>query len=157
MLRANLVELNGMADESFDHAVCLFSTLGMIEGRSNRAQFLSHSRRLIRPGGQLVLHAHATWQQILVPGGFSKMASNLWRSFRGREEFGDRRANYRSIRDMFIHSFRRGELMRQLTDAGFTDIQWHAILRTGEGALTCRQQSRDNPLKTVGWIVVCKS
>src|SRR5205823_4244519 len=30
LLRANLVELNGLADESFDYAACLFSTLGMV-------------------------------------------------------------------------------------------------------------------------------
>ena len=35
-LRANLVELGIMADNSVDHCICLFSTLGMISGAENR-------------------------------------------------------------------------------------------------------------------------
>src|SRR5262245_42920706 len=36
-LKANLVELDPLPDAHFDAAACLFSTLGMIRGRENRA------------------------------------------------------------------------------------------------------------------------
>src|SRR5581483_2567829 len=35
-LKANLVDLAGIADQTFDSAACLFSTLGMIVGNSER-------------------------------------------------------------------------------------------------------------------------
>src|SRR4051794_18296095 len=57
-LKANLVELDELPAASFDYAACLFSTLGMIRGRENRRRFLGHVRRILRPGGVFVLHAH---------------------------------------------------------------------------------------------------
>ena len=37
-LRANLVELDALADGCVDSAISLFSTLGMIQGRHNRGR-----------------------------------------------------------------------------------------------------------------------
>jgi SAM-dependent methyltransferase len=64
LVQANLVELDGIGDDTVDHGISLFSTLGMIEGARNRAAFLGHARRIIKPGGQFILHAHNVWFQV---------------------------------------------------------------------------------------------
>jgi SAM-dependent methyltransferase len=61
LLKANLVELDAIADASFDHAACLFSTLGMICGAENRQRFLRHVARILKPGGIFVVHVHNRW------------------------------------------------------------------------------------------------
>ena len=40
-VQANLVELDAIAEHSVDHAICMFSTLGMIRGRANRGQAMT--------------------------------------------------------------------------------------------------------------------
>jgi ubiquinone/menaquinone biosynthesis C-methylase UbiE len=52
LIRASLVELDCLRDESFDWAACLFSTLGMISGRPNRLQALKHVRRILKARGR---------------------------------------------------------------------------------------------------------
>ena len=54
-VQANLVELDALASESADYGMCLFSTLGMIRGRKNRAAALAHMRRVLRPGGRVIV------------------------------------------------------------------------------------------------------
>src|SRR5437667_320885 len=39
-VQANLVELDALRDQSFDYAACLFSTLGMVHGRTERQRVL---------------------------------------------------------------------------------------------------------------------
>ncbi len=60
-LRANLAELDALADGSFDCAACLFSTLGMVLGATQRRRVIAHVFRLLRPGGRFILHVHNRW------------------------------------------------------------------------------------------------
>lgn len=57
-IQANLVDLSMIPDASFQHAACLFSTLGMLRGEDNRQKFLHHVRRILVKGGRFVVHAH---------------------------------------------------------------------------------------------------
>jgi ubiquinone/menaquinone biosynthesis C-methylase UbiE len=61
LLQANLTELDCLAAESFDCAACLFSTLGMVRGESERERVVAHAYRLLKPGGRFVLHVHNRW------------------------------------------------------------------------------------------------
>ena len=61
LLQANLAELHGLRDRTFDYAACLFSTLGMVLGRGDAAGVIDHAFRLLRPGGRLVVHVHNRW------------------------------------------------------------------------------------------------
>ena len=153
LIRANLVELDGLEDDSVDHGISMFSTLGMIEGHRHRAAFLKHARRIIRPNGLFIVHAHNVWFQLRHPGGVRWALKSGMDHLRGCSEFGDRSSNYRNIRNVFIHSFRRGELAAALTAAGFSNFKWFGILPGKNQPLECPGMSSWH--RVVGWIVVC--
>lgn len=153
LLQANLVELAGIRSATLDHAVCFFSTLGMIQGRQHRQLFLEHVRRLVKPGGQFVLHVHNLWFHARHPGGKRWLVANGLAALNGKTEWGDRFARYRGVNNMFIHSFRRCELRRDLAQAGFEQLEWFGI---GAQQTEVRPVRWWNALGLVGWIVVAK-
>ncbi|HEX3147702.1 MAG TPA: class I SAM-dependent methyltransferase [Gemmataceae bacterium] len=107
-LKANLVELDELPPSSFDYAACLFSTLGMIRGRDNRQCFLNHVRRILKPGGRFVLHAHNSGYRF-----FGRLG-------RPGTEPGDyTMPQHRGGADVTLHHFTRGKLIDDLTAAGF--------------------------------------
>jgi SAM-dependent methyltransferase len=115
-LRANLVQLDGLADRSADHAVCLFSTFGMIEGRANRQQMLRHLSRIVRPGGSLLVHVHHRWAALRERGGCRNLFRSWLRStFNSGRDFGDATYAYRGIAEMYMHRFSKRELLSDLT------------------------------------------
>lgn len=119
VLRANLVELDALADNTCELAICLFSTLGMIRGSAQRAQAVRHFARILRPGGTLVLHVHNLWSSLWDPGGWRRLAADAFRSWRDPTwELGDRIYPYRGVSRMYLHSFRWHELRALLRHAG---------------------------------------
>src|SRR5262245_23546277 len=80
LVRASIVELEAFRDGSFDHAACLFSTLGMVRGEQERRRVVRHVRRLLRPVGRFVLHAHNRWFHLFDPAGRPWLLADLWRS-----------------------------------------------------------------------------
>ena len=52
-VQANLCRLECLPDQSFDYAISMFSTLGMIRGPSVPAAGAAEARRILRPGGRL--------------------------------------------------------------------------------------------------------
>ena len=156
LIQSNLVQLEAFSDHSIDAAICMFSTLGMIHGRQHRASFLAHVRRMLKNDQPFILHAHNSLFQIRQHKGIRSAASSIIKTCLGKQEFGDRTATYRGVKNMFIHSFRRAELNRDLEQAGFTVNKWIGI-RPASGPTT----DIDAPLpwlsdlRLVGWIVVC--
>ncbi len=119
-LQANLVELDCLADASADHAICMFSTLGMIQGAKNRRRMLSHVARIVRPGGRLVVHVHHRWSAAQEPGGWRALAGSWWRSLWGADhQFGDAMYSYRGLERMFMHRFSRREIRQLLSQTGW--------------------------------------
>ncbi len=153
-LQANLVELDALKADSIDNAICMFSTLGMIKGRENRRQFLDHVRRILKPQGQFILHVHNIWYQLRYPGGISWLVANAMKSLRGQGELGDRYAEYRGIRRMFIHSFRKSELKADLRQSGFGELHWLGIL--GKETSVVEDPTWRHAFQVVGWVVVCR-
>jgi SAM-dependent methyltransferase len=129
-LRMNLVDMAGLADQSLDHGVCLFATMGMIQGRQHRRAFLSHVTRLLRPGGQFVVHVHHRWAGLTEPGGWRRLLTSL---IRRDQEIGDSVYAYRGIGDMFMHRYGRRELIADLKLSGFKQVTVDRINRTGDG------------------------
>lgn len=119
-VRANLVQLECIAEGIADHGVCLFSTIGMIRGRQHRRQFLQHAARIIRPGGKFMLHVHnrnAAWRS---GPARSVWLRSAWSALTQRDhEWGDQTYGYRGLADMFLHSFSLGELKSDLTSCGW--------------------------------------
>jgi SAM-dependent methyltransferase len=113
VIQSNLVELDALADEAFDHAACLFSTLGLIEGASNRRRFLGHVHRLMRPGGTFVVHAHNRWFHLWTRAG----RRLLWRNWLSGDFL---MPAHQGVGPMTMHLFTRREIMRELRAAGFS-------------------------------------
>ena len=153
-LLANMTELDCLRDGIADYCISMFSTLGMIRGQANRRRVLAHARRILKPGGLLVVHVHNRWYNLFVPGGWRWVVGNLLASlFRRDVEAGDKVYDYRGIPQMFLHLFTRGELTRELRRAGFA-------IRELIPLDTERRHALPRPwlfgrLRANGWIVVC--
>ena len=119
-MRANLVQLDAIADSIADHAICMFSTIGMIQGRANRVRFLCHIARAVRPGGCLILHVHRRWAALREAGGMRRLLRSWIDSFRPHAEFGDATYAYRGLDKMFMHRFSGREIKSELKTAGWT-------------------------------------
>jgi len=117
--QANLCRLDCLPDGTFDYALSMFSTLGMIRGRAHRRRALAEAARILRPGGQLALHAHNFWLNLRDSDGRSWLRDQAWRALFDRPLLGDRRMDYRGIPGMRVHLYRWGELKSELNHAGF--------------------------------------
>lgn len=155
-LAANMVELNCLATDSVDYAICMFSTLGMIAGRANRHQALCHIRRILKPGGLFALHVHNRWRNLFDPQGRRWVVLNQIAAWFGSPlEAGDKVYDYRGIPNMQLHVFTRTELCRALRQAGLK-------IRTIVPLDTARRHALPRPwllgrLRANGWIVVCEA
>ena len=117
---ANLVDLGCFADASFDHAACLFSTLGMVVGDDARRRVVGHVYRLLRPGGTFVLHAHNRWFNAWTAHGRRLLLRDLAGAWLGRRPPGDyEMPPHEGLGSLTMHLFTRRETWRLLTDAGF--------------------------------------
>jgi SAM-dependent methyltransferase len=119
LLEANLCRLSCLADGSFDYALSMFSTMGMIRSRAARKKALAEASRLLRPGGRLALHVHSLWLNSRTSQGRLWLLGQFGRALRLKQDVGDRRMTYRGIHGMEVHLYRWGELKRELRGAGF--------------------------------------
>ena len=120
LLRANLTELDCLAGEKFDCAVCLFSTLGMIAGAEQRRRVLRHAFRLLRPGGRFVLHVHNRWFNFWNPQGRRWLVRNTLGALVGKATAGDcLMPVHQGIANLTLHLFTRRETVRLLREVGF--------------------------------------
>src|SRR5262245_35884873 len=131
LLRANLVQLDALADGSFDTVACLFSTLGMVLGAENRRRAVAHAHQVLRPGGRFVLHVHNRWHELWNGAGRRRLLGDLWS--RGRET-GDRvMPAHQGLAGLTLHLFTRGEVLRLLREAGFKVAEVRALGLDGAG------------------------
>jgi ubiquinone/menaquinone biosynthesis C-methylase UbiE len=136
-LRANMVELNCLADNSVDMVVCMYSSYGMIRGRANRCTMLSHVHRILKPEGRFVVHVHNRGSWLRDPNG-------VWLTLRGwieskrtsTWELGDRIYPYRGLPSMYLHAFSATELRREIQSAGLAIDEFIRLNRTSSGPLT---------------------
>ncbi|OWK34849.1 class I SAM-dependent methyltransferase [Fimbriiglobus ruber] len=131
---ANLVDLAGVADESFHYAACLFSTLGMVRGSENRAAVLRSAHRVLKPGGRFVLHVHNRWFREL---GWSRVISGAFKSLVGNTTAGDMTMPQAyGGAALTLHHFSQSETVDLLTRTGFSIAEMRPVDLIGGRAKT---------------------
>jgi SAM-dependent methyltransferase len=121
LVRANLVELDCIATGSVSACLCMFSTLGLIEGQGPQEQFIRHVHRILQPGGRFLLHVHNRWHALWTPGQRSWFLRDILRAWSGHPEAGDVVMPFhQGVANLRMHLFTRGELVRLLEHAEFT-------------------------------------
>jgi SAM-dependent methyltransferase len=137
LLRANLAELDGLRDQVFDGAACLFSTLGMVSGPGPRRSVLAHAFRVLRPGARFLLHVHNLWFNFWDPSGRRWLLRDRLRALTDRSGAGDRAMPvHQGIAGLTLHLFTRREAVRLLTEAGFRLLEVRPISLREDGRLT---------------------
>jgi SAM-dependent methyltransferase len=131
---ANLVDLDALADGWFDHAACLFSTLGMIAGADARRRALAHVHRLLRPGGVFVLHVHNRWFNAGTSHGRRLLLLDLLGGTAGDYAMPP----HEGLGSLTMHLFTRREIARLLRAAGFELLEVRPISLRPDGRLRCR-------------------
>src|SRR5262249_21093742 len=133
---ANLAALDMFADQSFDHAACLFSTLGLVVGSEPRRRVLAHAYRLLRPGAVFVLHVHNRWCNFSTAHGRRMLLGELFGSLIGRGSSGDYdMPPQHGIGSLTMHLFTRREIVGLLRDAGFEIIEVRPLSLRADGRL----------------------
>ena len=84
-LQANVCRLGCFPADTFDYALSMFSTLGMIRGRPARRRALSEAFRILRPGGRLALHVHNLWLNLRDPQGRMWLLGQFSRALLSRD------------------------------------------------------------------------
>lgn len=151
----NICSLAFIRDAAFDAALMLFSTLGMIRGRDLRRKALAEARRVVRPGGWLLLHAHNLAENLRDPQARTWWARQMLALALGNKDVGDRPMTYRGIARLVVHQYRWAELRADLASAG-----WQVRERVAIDARTAQSIRADWFLPTWragGWLVAARA
>jgi SAM-dependent methyltransferase len=150
-IRANLCRLGCIPDGAFDYALSMFSTLGMIRGRTSRRRALHEAWRVLRPRGRIAVHAHNLWLNLRNWQGRRWLWSQAWRACVSRCELGDREMDYRGMSGIHVHLYRWSELKSDLCAAGFR-IE-HVLPLDPVSAAPIAAPWFAHALRAGGWIV----
>ena len=154
-LCANLVALGCLDDRAFDHAACLFGTLGMIAGADARRTMIAHVFRILRPGGVFVLHVHNRWFNVWTRAGRRLLLGDIVGSWLGRRAPGDyEMPPHQGLGSLTMHLFTRREIVRLLRDAGFTIGAIRPVSLRDDGAV--RMPWWFGPLRSYGYLIAAR-
>jgi len=121
LVKADICDLAGFEDGSYDYAIAMFSVLGLVRGEELRLRVLRGAARILAEGGLFVFHVHNILHTAAYPGGWKFLAHNWLSSLGGGREFGDQMMKkYRGIMDLELHSFTPGEIRRLVARSGLT-------------------------------------
>jgi SAM-dependent methyltransferase len=153
LIQTNMAQLECFASDIADVMLCMYSSLGMVQGRVHRKSVMRSVHRILRCNGLFILHVHnrGTWWRD--PGGLRRMMADWIRSRRDRSwEYGDRVYAYRGLPSMYLHIYSERELRDDLADSGFRIKQVFPLNRQSSDVLPNRRWSG---FRCGGWIVVC--
>lgn len=135
-VRANIVTLDAICDQTFDAVLCLFSTLGMVAGAPHRREVVEHAHRLLRTGGLLLLHVHNRWHHLRTRRGRGWLVRDTVRSFRGAADAGDWLMEHHDGQTGWpMHLFTAGETVALLRAAGFRSAEVRFVSARPDGRL----------------------
>jgi len=153
-VRANMADIGFLKDSSTDAVLCMYSSIGMLQGRSNRRNFLGHAARILRDDCSFIVHVHNRGSWLRDPGGVRRTLRDWWRSKRKEGwELGDSVYTYRGLPTMFLHIYSERELLADLSASGFVLHKLYRLNRTSSQVL---RGSWFKHLRSGGFIAVCK-
>lgn len=118
-IQANMAHLECLADAFADAVLCMYSSLGMVQGRENRRSFMQHASRILNAQGKFFVHVHNRGSWLRDPGGVRKTVLGWMRAKRDQTwELGDSVYAYRGLPSMFLHIYSERELRRDLKASG---------------------------------------
>jgi SAM-dependent methyltransferase len=151
---ANMVQADGLADSSADVVLCMYSSLGMVQGRENRRAFLKHVKRILKPDGLLFVHVHNRGSWLRDPGGMIRSMKDWWRALWDKTwEFGDRIYPYRGLPSMFLHIYSERELR---TDLAMAELSVEKVYRLDRESKALLRKPLLPHLQSGGFIAVCR-
>jgi ubiquinone/menaquinone biosynthesis C-methylase UbiE len=154
-LHANIVDLHEIPSQTVDHAVCLFSTLGMIQGDQYRQAAVNEAFRILKANGKYIIQVHNYWYNLYDPGGPRWLIANWWKSrILKQGQAGDRFYPYRGVSQMYLHVFRKREIKNMLHNAGF--IIKRTIPLQAREIRPLKLPWLFQSLRATGWIIVCQ-
>jgi ubiquinone/menaquinone biosynthesis C-methylase UbiE len=161
LLRANLCQLDCLPEASFDAALLMFGTLGMVEGRENRRAVLWHTQRMLKRDGKLALHVHNLWRHLFLPDGRRWLWRDLARRLIASRGAGDTEHDYRGIPRMYHHVFTLREIRRLLTSVGFRTVETVPLAPEADSGAT---RDRQDPslrgawtgFRATGWLILAE-
>jgi ubiquinone/menaquinone biosynthesis C-methylase UbiE len=118
-IRANIVQLDFLRDGAFDHAVCLFSTLGMMPRKVDRESIVQNVFRVLKPGGRFLLHVHNYYHHLGTKIGRRWIFRDLLRRLAGNADAGNYEAPTVSESAVTLHHFTLREARGLLRRTGF--------------------------------------
>jgi SAM-dependent methyltransferase len=153
-IRANMVRLECFADRCADAVLCMYSSLGMVQGRENRRSVMRHAARILKPEGRFFVHVHNRGSWLRDPGGVHRTVRDWIRARRDTQwELGDRIYAYRGLPSMFLHVYSERELRRDLSAGGLETIRYYRLNRQSSAFL---KGSWFPHLRSGGFLAVCK-
>ena len=135
LFRADLLDLSFLPSSSFDAAICMFSTLGMLSSAELRQRAVCQAARCLAPGGRLGLHVHNRLHFLRWASGRRELGEAFVRRLAGGAPFGDCiMRGYRGIQDLYLHTFTLGELSGLVRRAGLRTVRAQLLneARNGE-------------------------
>lgn len=153
-IQANMAHLECFGDGFADAVLCMYSSLGMVQGRENRRSFLKHARRILVMEGTFFVHVHNRGSWLRDPGGLRRTAMDGLRARRDPTwELGDCVYAYRGLPSMFLHIYSERELRRDLKASGFVVQNLYRLNRQSSQILTGSWLPH---LRSGGFLAVCK-
>jgi SAM-dependent methyltransferase len=119
LFQADILDLSFLPADSFDAAICMFSTLGMISQPQLRQRAVQQAVRCLRPGGCYIAHVHNRLHFLRWTEGRRDLFLQFMRRLKGGNLIGDTiMQSYRGQVDLYLHNFTLGELLSLLKQAG---------------------------------------
>ncbi len=152
-IRANMAKLECFADDFADAVLCMYSSLGMVQGRENRRSFMKHAQRILRQEGRFLVHVHNRGSWLRDPDGIRRTIKDWLRAKRDKMwELGDSIYAYRGLPSMYLHIYSEAELREDLLVSGLKIEHFYRLNRQSSQFLG---RTWFPHLRSGGFIAVC--
>jgi len=152
-IRANMAHLDCFADGFADAVLCMYSSLGMVQGRVNRRSFMNNASRILNADGKFFVHVHNRGSWLRDPGGIRRTLLDWFRArCDANWELGDSVYAYRGLPSMFLHIYSERELKQDLNASGLVIRHFYRLNRQSSDLL----QGPGFPhIRSGGFLAVC--